>query len=329
VRADTASDAEVVGYLKPGEKAELVKTVGAWREIKLTDTTGFVPSSYTTVVPDGQPPPSTTTTTTLPMPEGANLTGNRHVLLGIPLDADPSDDYLIDREYWVASYNSGRLVPNWVSWELVASDLGSLKRPKPEPFAEDTALPSTMIHVGRNDYAGSGYDRGHMCPSADRNTTRDVNTITYLMTNMQPQLPDLNRYPWKALEDVERRLAGEGKQLQIIAGGVFPASPERIGTRKISVPSANFKIIVVMGAGEKAADVTLSTTVCSVIMPNRPEVKDKKWYEYLVSVDEIEKQTGYDFLRDVPDDVENVIEARVPTPQDCGAPASATKRGGP
>jgi hypothetical protein len=144
------------------------------------------------------------------MPGGANLSGSRHVLLGIPLDAYASGDYLIDRKYWVASSNPNRLVPNWVSWQLVASDLGTLKRPKPEPFAEDTALPNTMTHVGRRDYAGSGYDRGHMCPSADRNTTKDVNKITYLMTNMQPQLRDLNGYPWKALEDFERKLAGDG-----------------------------------------------------------------------------------------------------------------------
>ena len=68
------------------------------------------------------------------------------------------------------------------------------------------------------------------------------------------------------------------------------------------------------------AAVMATTIVCSFIMPNRPEVKDKKWYEYLVSVDQIEKQTGYDFLRDLADDVEEVIEAKVPTVQECGAP---------
>jgi len=256
---------------------------------------------------------------TLPMPAGDNLVGNRHVLLGIPLDADPSDDYLIDRKYWVASYNFGRLVPNWVSWQLVASDLGNLKRPKPEPFAEDTALPSTMTHMGPKDYAGSGYDRGHMCPSADRNTTTDVNKSTYLMTNMQPQVEELNRVRWRQLEEKEQSLAAGGRQLQIIAGGIFSASPTTIGPG-VAVPTASFKIIVILDTGQTAADVTAATTVCSFVMPNRPEVKDKKWYEYLVSVDEIEKQTGYDFLRDVPADVQKVIEAKVPTPKECGGP---------
>ena len=91
VRADAASDAEVVGYLKPGEKAELVKTMGAWRKIKLTDTTGYVSTSYTTVSPDAKPGPAPSITD-LPKPEGASLLGNQNVLLGLPLDADASDE---------------------------------------------------------------------------------------------------------------------------------------------------------------------------------------------------------------------------------------------
>lgn len=52
VRAEASSDAEIVGYLKPGDQVPLVKTSGAWREVQLPDTTGYVASSYTTVVPD-------------------------------------------------------------------------------------------------------------------------------------------------------------------------------------------------------------------------------------------------------------------------------------
>lgn len=53
VRAEAKSSADVVGYLKPGDKADLVKTVGAWREIKFQTTTGYVSSSFTTVVTIG------------------------------------------------------------------------------------------------------------------------------------------------------------------------------------------------------------------------------------------------------------------------------------
>jgi endonuclease G len=57
--------------------------------------------------------------------------------------------------------------------------------------------------------------------------------------------------------------------------------------------------------------VTTSTPVYAVIMPNKAESAGTKWTQFLVSVDEVERQTGYDFLSEIPDDVENVIEARV------------------
>ena len=133
------------------------------------------------------------------------------------------------------------------------------------------------------------------------------------MTNMQPQAPELNRGPWKILEDYERSLAGQGKQVQIVAGGIFKPEPTKVGPG-VEVPTANFKIIVVLEPGQGATDVTGSTPVYAIIIPNAAEVRGTKWFQYLVSVDEVEKQTGYDFLRDVPDDVETVIEARVATP---------------
>ena len=247
----------------------------------------------------------------LPKPSGANLDGNPNVALGIPLDADPSDDYLINRTYWVASYSPKRLEPNWVSWRLVASDLGSVKRG--DSFRADTGLPDGFKKVQKTDYAGSRYDRGHMCPSADRTSTEEANGATFLMTNMQPQVSELNRGPWKVLEDYERSLARQGKELQIVAGGIFKAEPTTVGPG-VEVPTANFKIIVVLEPGQGATDVSNSTLVYAIIIPNAAEVRGTKWFQYMVSVDEVERQTGYDFLRDVPDDVENVIEARVATP---------------
>lgn len=266
--------------------------------------------------PASAPPSGLEPQAPLPKPEGAGLQGSPHVLLGIPLDTDPSDDLLIDRTFWVASYNPRRLVANWVAWSLSADDLGSIRRR--DTFRADPGLPESFRRVGKNDYRNSGYDRGHLCPSADRTASVEANDSTFLMTNMHPQVPELNQVRWKQVEEKERSLAAGSERLQIIAGGIFPANPTTIGPG-IAVPDASFKIIVVLEADQTAADVTATTKVCSFIMPNRPEVKNARWYDYLVSVDEIEKQTGYDFLRDVPDDIENVIEAKVPTAQACGA----------
>ena len=310
VRAEANTDAEVIGYLKPGDKVPLVKTSGAWREVQMPNRTGFVASSYSKVVPDPEPPP----TTTLPMPDGANLVGSPHILLGIPLDADPSDDYLINRQYWVASYNEGRLVANWVAWVLSAAEMGNTGRVG--KFHRDDDLPASFRKVRHEDYTNSGYQRGHQCPSNDRTTTFEANNATFLMTNMQPQTGELNHGPWQRSEEWAQTRARSGKHVLIVAGGVFTAGSGKISPG-VAIPDASYKIAVVLEPDQTAADVTTQTIVCAFIMPNLHEVK-RNCYDYLVSVDEIEKQTGYDFLRDVPDDIENVIEAKVPTPQECG-----------
>lgn len=243
------------------------------------------------------------------LPKGDSVDGSPHVLLGIPTDADPSDDLLINRKYWVASYNPKRLVPNWVSWQLVAEDIGGVERSK--KFYPDTDLPSE-IRVDPKDYTNSGYDRGHMCNSKDRTSTVEANRATFLMSNMQPQLHVLNAGPWENLENYERSLATQGKQVEIIAGGVFTNSTQEVG-RGIAVPASNFKIVVVMTPGQTAADVTESTPVYAVIMPNSDVAAHTPWTQYLVSIDEIEQKTGYDFLSKVPEAVQKVIEAKVAT----------------
>lgn len=268
------------------------------------------PQVVTNPAPAGTGPKASSAKRAL-IPPGDSLEGSVHVVLGIPTDGDPSDDYLLDRRYWVASYNPRRLVPNWVAWRLVAADLGNQARSN--HFAADTWLPSAIHIVRPTDYVHSGYDRGHMCPSADRTSSHDANQATFLMTNIQPQVHGLNAGPWESLERYERALAEGGKQVEIVAGGIFTTSTASIGAG-ISVPTANFKIVVVMEPGQAAADVTVSTPVYAVIMPNKPEVAGTRWTTYLVSVDEVERETGYDFLSEVPDDVENEIEARVAIP---------------
>jgi endonuclease G len=130
------------------------------------------------------------------------------------------------------------------------------------------------------------------------------------MTNMHPQRPELNRVRWKNLEDYERKLANEDKELYVTAGGIFEANPPTIG-HGVAVPKADYKIVVVLDAGQGVESVTPNTEVIAVIMPNEPSVKQKKWTEYLTTVDEVEKQSGYTFLSNVPANVRKVIEARV------------------
>jgi endonuclease G len=108
--------------------------------------------------------------------------------------------------------------------------------------------------------------------------------------------------------------AGTGKrpgiELFIIAGRVFASPPPTIG-HGVAVPKANYKIIAVLGQGQSAADVQPSTEVIAVMMPNEQAVGTHPWTDYVTSVDDIERQSGYDFLSRVPEDVQRMVEARV------------------
>ena len=231
-----------------------------------------------------------------------------HLPLGVPSDADSSDDHLLDEHAFVLSYSREKRVPNWVAWRLDRSYLGHVRRKN--DFRPDPALPSELYHVSEHDYLHSGYDRGHMCPSADRADSPENNSATFVFTNMVPQLHELNAGPWEKFERHERELAlRPGAVLYIVAGGVFSSPYPTIG-RGVAVPAANFKIVVVLADGQRASDVSAETEVVSVLMPNQKGVGEHEWTEFLTSVDAIEQATGYDFLNAVPQPVQRVIEAR-------------------
>jgi endonuclease G len=232
---------------------------------------------------------------------------NPNLVLGLPADGDPSDDLFIDRGYWVASYNPARLVPNWVAWTLKRDDLGTAARQN--NFRSDELLPAFVRRVRSQDYLRVGFDRGHMCPSADRTSSIEANSSTFLMTNIQPQAHGLNAGPWAALEEYARDAARSGALVQIFAGGVFGTEvTDRSG---ISVPTSNFKILVMLRPGQTSSDVDEGTRLVAVLIPNVPHVSKDDWRIYGVSVDEVERSSGYDFLAILPDPLESVIEGRV------------------
>lgn len=239
------------------------------------------------------------------------ISASVHVSLGTPRDADPADDYFLDEHAFVLSYSPTKRVPNWVAWRLGRSDLGNVRRKN--DFRADLSLPARFYRVNEADYLHSGYDRGHMCPSGDRQNSPAENSRTFVFTNMQPQIHELNAGPWERFEVYARERAERGQQLYIVAGGVFSAPFPTIGNG-VAVPSANFKILVALNPGERAQDVTRDSAVLAVLMPNQRGVAEREWTEYLTTVDAIEQATGYDFLNAIPEPVQRVLEARIARP---------------
>jgi len=236
-----------------------------------------------------------------------------HTTLGIPAPASATDPnrFLSVKSGHVLSYNGSRKVPNWVSWELNTSYLGTSDRQ--DDFRPDDTFPASEPQASLADYSGSGYDRGHMCPSADRTLTVAANQQTFYLTNMVPQSAHNNRGPWARLESDLRDIALTGKELFIVSGGTFSASSNTIGSGVV-VPDQTFKVIVVLDAvNQGASAVTASTRVIGVMMPNEDAQisQSADWHTFRVSVDAIEAATGDDFLSDVDPAVQAVVEARV------------------
>jgi len=245
-------------------------------------------------------------------PKNVPADASIHLAMGVPTDDTPDDEYLMRKPQYALSYNGKRNGANWVSWELNESWFGSAPRLKGK-FLEDRELPSEFRRVSHDDYTNSGYDRGHMVRSEERTRSPEDNRTTFLMTNILPQYHDLNAGPWLRLEEHCQKLATrEGRELFVMAGGVFPPGKRVADTigKDVAVPKHFFKIVVVLQPGQTAKDVQSSTQVIAVIMPNETGIIDEGWEKYRTSVDEIEKRTGYEFLSAVPTSVQNAIEAR-------------------
>ncbi|HYW20999.1 MAG TPA: DNA/RNA non-specific endonuclease, partial [Nodularia sp. (in: cyanobacteria)] len=217
---------------------------------------------------------------------------------------------------YAVSYNCFRGTPNWVSWQLNNSWLGSA--PRQDDFRADTTLPSGCYRVTSSDYTGSGFDRGHMTASADRTNTIANNSATFLMTNIIPQSPDNNQGPWAALENYSRDLVNQGKELYIISGSYGTGGTGSSGTKNtiangnVTVPTRTWKVIVILNSpNSDASSVNTSTRVIAVNMPNTQGIRNVDWRNYRVSVDSIETNTGYNLLSNVSTSVQSTIEAIV------------------
>ena len=239
-----------------------------------------------------------------------------------------SQNYLMEKPQFTISYNNETLNPNWVAWHLSPADLGEADRS--DTFRPDAELPEGWYAVRKNDYKFTyyGFDRGHLCPSADRTATSQDNSMTFLMTNMVPQSPDNNRIVWVALEKFEREQVLQGKEAYIFAGpfgrggtgdkGYFEEIPISLKDGRelaITVPSYTWKIILFLPEGENDFERIVSEGACEIIAVNVPNEKgcgkNGSWQQYLCSVDYIEEITGYDFFELLPDDVEEEIESRI------------------
>jgi endonuclease G len=246
---------------------------------------------------------------------------SRHLALGNPSGAaaDPAQpaNYLIARDQYALSYHRDRGIPTWVAWHLQASDLGDAPRYSGN-FFPDTSLPDGWYRVTHADYTGTGYDRGHMTPSADRTATTADNEATFILTNVIPQAPENNQGLWAQLEAYARDLVAAGNELYIVSGGA--GSLGTLADGKLTIPASVWKVILVLPAadGDDAARVAAETQALAVWTPNDASVAGKSWQAYTTTIRCVEQRTGLDFFAAAPDAAEAAVEG-APCPEEAPA----------
>ncbi len=242
---------------------------------------------------------------------------DNNMTFGNPSDASSSssNNYLINRSDYALSYNNAKGTANWVSWHLSTAWTGSASRC--DCFKSDTALPSSFFRAVSSDYTNSGYDRGHLCPSADRTYTSTANSNTFYMTNIVPQAADNNQRSWATLENYCRTLASQGNELHIVAGVAGTGGTGKNGYKttidggNITVPDSFWKVILVQPNGTNdVGRVTTSTRVIAVNIPNDQGI-GTNWASYRTTVDYIENITGLDLFENINNSTESYLESRV------------------
>lgn len=243
-----------------------------------------------------------------------------HLALGNPSNAAPDagqpNNYLMEKPSFSLSYNRDKGTPNWVTWHLENQWTGNLSRN--DTFRADPAVLPDWYRVQSTDYVASGFDRGHMTPNADRDNPASIplNQETFLMSNMVPQAPNNNQGPWADLENFLRTLL-PANEVYIVAGpagvgGSGDNGPaDTIAGGHVTVPAFTWKVALVIPNGDDdLARVSAATRTIAVIMPNQNSI-NSDWRAYLTTVNAVEALTGYDFFANLPDAVENSIEAGV------------------
>ena len=208
------------------------------------------------------------------------------------------NEILIKHDSYILSFNREKLTPNYVAWCLTPNRVNGPHK-RSDFFDVDPKLPG-KYRVTHSDYSRSRLDRGHMCPAADNRHSKIAMSECFYMSNMCPQSHGLNVGAWNDLEIQCRSWANNYKKIYIASGPIYDSPrPRWIGKngRRIAVPDRFFKVVLMMGRVPKAI---------GFIYPNQNVGGDMR--DYAVSVNKIEKITGFDFFQQLDDRIENKVE---------------------
>ena len=216
--------------------------------------------------------------------------------VGFPIMPDTIPSRIFERICYIVSYNTLSRQPNWVAWHLTAEHADG-EYPRDNSYYEDEEVP--VPRATNEDYRGSGWSRGHMCPAGDNKWDAEAMRESNLLTNICPQHPSLNSGVWNVIERDCRKWAKKYGDIYIVCGPILMnREHETIGENKIVVPEAFFKVILRLNPQPAAIGYVV-----------RNNDGNKKRDMFVNTVDDVERITGIDFFPSLPDDIENMVEA--------------------
>jgi endonuclease G len=215
---------------------------------------------------------------------------------GAPVTSlNESNTQYLCRTNYAVHYRNDTKTAEWVAERITLEDVnGSAKRR--DNFRADTEVPE-QHRATLEDYAGAGYDRGHLSPAAANTQSTEVMSESFLLTNMVPQNASKNRGVWRILELRVRDWVRQGKDIWVVTGTVYEQGHLTIGNR-VGVPTHMWKVIY---------DAKEQKTIAFYF----PNVKDQRISQselpnYAISVAELEKRTGINFHPKLPAQLANI-----------------------
>lgn len=228
----------------------------------------------TTTPPKEDTTPSKEDTTTPTTPTATTINSPKPV----------GQNQIVEHMAYKLSYNEDHEQADWVFYLLTQAMVNGAEG-RTDDFREDPDV--TLKSATPQDYTRSGYDRGHLCPSADMRMDNTAQSETFYMSNMSPQAPAFNRGIWKKLEEQTRRWVGVHDSIYIATGPVLKKGLKKIGkANKVSVPEQYYKILYTPTDGGH---------IIAFLLPNNG-CQGKEYTDFIVSVDDVEKATGIDFF---------------------------------
>lgn len=208
-------------------------------------------------------------------------------------------EQLLKRLGYTCSYNKETRCANWVAWYLTKEHVEGKLKSKRQYVEDEHNVVNRQELTDWEEVSDEGFDHGHLCPAGDNKWSYEAYRQSFYLSNMCVQNSQLNQGTWEHLESVCRIWAKTYGAIYIVAGPLYTRFPRKKIGNELTVPDSFFKVILCTIGEPKAI---------GFIYANIAPEKKEKLESHVVSIDEVERLSGFDFFYLLPDSIENRIE---------------------